>query len=495
MLCYVINSVSFLRKIIMYLWKLCPSRNTSNVADLPACCIETTNWRCNQIALRVWWLVLKLLRESNTAKLSTRNFVDLHRLSMTSSVPLSKIFKTLIFVLVMGWKLPQLIAAAFSCSSILFNFYLNAIPAPPDGIKLVQYADDISVFATGTVLHNMASLINSYSEKLTDFLSERDLIVSPEKSTVTLFTPDTKEANLQPNVYVQGKKVDLCKNPVLLGITFDTMYTFSKHVANVVSKAKKKLNLLKCLAGATWGQDKSTLLLTYKSICRSVLEYGAPIWAPAISDTNWNKLQSIQSQALRLATGCLLMSGIDHLHQETKVLPLRIHSNMITKQFLAAFFQDRHPGHKFLGRNKTGRNLKKTLLSFEDEVQDHFRTEKYKTVVRNIHTKTVQSTISNYPVNRVLNCNPPVINKVENTLDRRTRVQLARLRSGFSRLLQSYMSRIDDKEVDECPLCKAPNHDVNHLFNCDKNPTHLSPLDLWNNPTEVAKFLKLPDGW
>lgn len=124
MLCYVINSVSFLRKIIMYLWKLCPSRNTSNVADLPACCIETINWRCNQIALRVWWLVLKLPRESNTAKLSTRNFVDLHRLSMTSSVPLSKIFKTLIFVLVMGWKLPQLIAAAFSCSSILFNFYL-----------------------------------------------------------------------------------------------------------------------------------------------------------------------------------------------------------------------------------------------------------------------------------------------------------------------------------------------------------------------------------
>ena len=160
-----------------------------------------------------------------------------------------------------------------------------------------------------------------------------------------------------------------------------------------------------------------------------------------------------------------------------------------------SLFKDRHPGYKFLGRNKTGRNLKKTLLSFEDEVQDHFRTEKYKTVVRNIHTKTVQSTISNYPVNRVLNCNPPVINKIENTLDRRTRVQLARLRSGFSRLLQSYMSRIDDKEVDECPLCKAPNHDVNHLFNCDKNPTHLSPLDLWNNPTEAAKFLKLPDGW
>ena len=30
------------------------------------------------------------------------------------------------------------------------------------------------------------------------------------------------------------------------------------------------------------------------------------------------------------------------------------------------------------------------------------------------------------------------------------------------------------------------------LFNCKDNPITLSPLELWDSPTEVAKFLKLP---
>ena len=56
------------------------------------------------------------------------------------------------------------------------------------------------------------------------------------------------------------------------------------------------------------GQDQETLVSTYKSIGRSVLEYGAPIWSPIISNNSWNKLQVVQNQALRIATGCLKMS-------------------------------------------------------------------------------------------------------------------------------------------------------------------------------------------
>ena len=67
-----------------------------------------------------------------------------------------------------------------------------------------------------------------------------------------------------------------------------------------------------------------------KSICRSPLEYSSPVWGPAISETNWDKLQIVQNQALKIVTGCHLMSNIDHLHQDTKVLPLKAHSEMLT---------------------------------------------------------------------------------------------------------------------------------------------------------------------
>ena len=44
---------------------------------------------------------------------------------------------------------------------------------------------------------------------------------------------------------------------------------------------------MKSLAGSDWGQDQETLVLVYKSVGRSLLEYGNPIWSPQISDTNW----------------------------------------------------------------------------------------------------------------------------------------------------------------------------------------------------------------
>ena len=138
------------------------------------------------------------------------------------------------------------------------------------------------------------------------------------------------------------------------------MYTFSHHIKSTVNRAKKKLNILKALAGSGWGQDKETLLITYKSICRTTLEYATPIWSPTISDSCWTRLQAVQNQALRVATGCLAMTGVDHLHQETKVLPLREHSTLITKQFTAACFNPSHPGNKHLGKIPPARRMKIT---------------------------------------------------------------------------------------------------------------------------------------
>ena len=233
-------------------------------------------------------------------------------------------------------------------SPILFNFYLSLLPLPPEGVYIVQYADDISVYTCGTNIQQLTNSINSYIKEVLSFLSERELEVSPSKSTVTLFTPDTHEALIHPKVEMEGTTVKLDRAPKLLGVTFDTMHSFSAHIKASVTKARGKVNILKALAGSAWGQDKETLILTYKSICRSTLEYGVPIWGPLISQTNWQKLQTVQNQALRTATGCLAMASHTHLHRECKVLPLKEHGDLLTKQFLAQCFLPSHPGNKQL---------------------------------------------------------------------------------------------------------------------------------------------------
>ena len=161
-------------------------------------------------------------------------------------------------------------------SPILFNFYLRHLPKPPKNIQIVQYADDISIYATGKPIAGLADAISQYIPEVLAFLEERELQVSPTKSTVTLFTPDTKEFKEHPEIKMKDTIVPLEPTPKLLGVTFDTMYTFSHHVKNITNSAKTKINLMKSLAGSTWGQDVETLALTYKSTCRSVLEYAAP---------------------------------------------------------------------------------------------------------------------------------------------------------------------------------------------------------------------------
>ena len=254
---------------------------------------------------------------------------------------------------------------------------------------------------------------------------------------------------------------------------------------------------MKSLAGSTWGQDKETLILTYKSIGRSVLEYGSPIWSPIISESNWTKIQSTQNQALRIATGNVKMAHQDHLHQETQVLPVKEHTKMTSEQFLLNCHLPNHPGNKQISRPLPARRMKPTIQNYRHTVQDLLPvTDKkdLKKKQKNIHTKHVSNTINNYIPNKVLNQQPPKIDQKEKSLSRNSRSLLSQLRSGYSRKLNSYLHRINDEVEDKCPECNIGPHTTNHLFNCQIKPTELSSKDLWKNPVLAAGFLDLDEG-
>ena len=71
--------------------------------------------------------------------------------------------------------------------------------------------------------------------------------------------------------------------------------------------------------------------------------------------------------------------------------------------------------------------------------------------IKSIHTTAVSNTINGYEPNKVLQRIPPAISPDERRLPRSTRTTLAQLRSGYSPLLTSYMSRLDPSLKNECP--------------------------------------------
>jgi hypothetical protein len=120
---------------------------------------------------------------------------------------------------------------------------------------------------------------------------------------VTLFTPWTKQVNHHPDVSIDGVRIPLCRSPKILGVTFDSMFTFREHILVIAAKATQRISILKAVCRSTWGHNKETLLITYKALVESVFSYAASVWYPNHKPTNVDKLQFIQNTAMHLITG------------------------------------------------------------------------------------------------------------------------------------------------------------------------------------------------
>ena len=90
----------------------------------------------------------------------------------------------------------------------------------------------------------------------------------------------------------------------------DPSISFHKHCNYVSDRIDKRNNMLKALAGSSWGHDKETLLMTYNALGKSIANYAAPVWSTNASDSSFKKIQTAQNAALRTATGAHKMASV-----------------------------------------------------------------------------------------------------------------------------------------------------------------------------------------
>ena len=178
-------------------------------------------------------------------------------------------------------------------SPTLFSFYLADMPRPVEQVRIC-YAD-VTGWASGVDIPELEHKINSYLTDMSYFLRDNSLLIYASKSTVTLFTPDPKQANTHPKIKISDAELPLVRNPKLLGVYLDTFFSFNTHCVQVANRVSKRNNVLKALAGTNWGQPKKTLLLTYKALGRLIANYAAPVWSTNASDTSLGEIQRTQN--------------------------------------------------------------------------------------------------------------------------------------------------------------------------------------------------------
>ena len=231
-----------------------------------------------------------------------------------------------------------------SCISlVLFNFFVSTYPHSTH--LITSYADDFTDSASSTDYTPAAAALSEHANRVSLWAADLGLTLSAPKSTVTLFTPDTRQFHHHPHVTLNNTPLPLAQYPRILGVTLDPRFNFGHHIKNIISRASPRINILRALAGTNWGQQKEIIVLSYKSLVRSLFLHATPIWFPNTSPSNIQKLQTLQNSSLRIATGCWRMAPISHLHEETKVLPVHNHLSLLSTQFLARALQPAHPSN------------------------------------------------------------------------------------------------------------------------------------------------------
>ena len=274
------------------------------------------------------------------------------------------------------------------------------MPWPREPVKRVCYADDITVWASGVQIPVLEQQINSYLEEMSTFLKNNSLLISAPKSTVTLFTPDPFQARIHPKIPIVDAILPLERTPKILGVLPDTSFAFHQHCENVAKRVSKRNNILKALAGTSWGQQKETLLMTYKAVGRSIADYAAPVWSTNASNTSMEEIQVAQNEVLRISTGAHKMSSIDHLHCEAHMLKVTEHSDLLSELYLVKWLDHENVCH-ITTLDPPPRVMKHTLYSNYHTTISPLLADTTKESLKAVHTAAVSKSRRKQTVNRV----------------------------------------------------------------------------------------------
>jgi len=226
-------------------------------------------------------------------------------------------------------------------SPLLFLIMINDLPNEIKQTETTLFADDSCVFKSGKTLDVIVRKIQDSLNKLSHWCDVNGFKISMEKTVAVLFThrKDTIENLLKINGHVL--RVD--NKAKFLGIIFDSRLTWTHHVDYVVEKCKKRINLLRAVSGNNWGANKKTLLVLYRSLIRSVLDYG-DIALDSMSQQNKQRLDSVQAQALRVICGAVRGTATAALQVDTGEPPLQLRRLQHQLQYaIKVKSMDNHP--------------------------------------------------------------------------------------------------------------------------------------------------------
>ena len=125
-------------------------------------------------------------------------------------------------------------------------------------VELSQYADDSAVWLTAHSKKRLVQLLQKILNIIKEWAEALGIKISAGKTEVVMYNHPNRpseDVNL-PKLKIGDQVLDYKLSGKFLGMTFDNMLHWNKHIDDLVNKCKKDLNLMRYLSGTKFGADK-----------------------------------------------------------------------------------------------------------------------------------------------------------------------------------------------------------------------------------------------
>ena len=180
---------------------------------------------------------------------------------------------------------------------ILFLIYINDI-VKDIASQIRLFADDTSLYIvvdnpvqSSLTINNDLNTIHMWAKSwLVDFNPNKTESLLLSRKNIKPFHPPIKMNNIEIQNVVDHKH---------LGVTFSNDAKWNSHITLTVSKAWKRIGLLRSLK---FHLNRSCLEKIYIAFIRPVLEYSDSVWDNCSQEQKLS-IESIQTEAARIVTG------------------------------------------------------------------------------------------------------------------------------------------------------------------------------------------------
>ena len=184
------------------------------------------------------------------------------------------------------------------------------------------YADDLALLHSSGNWKDLEGTLSQDMSTLSGYLQTWKLKLSHTKMVMAAFHLNNREAKHELKVYNNGRLLPFCPIPTYLVVKLDRSLTFCHHLVVLCKKLSSHVTLLRQLVGLGWGAGAKTLCIATLSLVYSTAEYCAPAWCRS---AHTRLINSVLNNALRIVTGCLHPTPMDHLPVLSGIQPAELH--------------------------------------------------------------------------------------------------------------------------------------------------------------------------